>query len=69
MLIKLRLSVAENTAKLKVAQVRLLHASPLPPPLTIFLRRCVPAILFKRFKVCSSNDPSVVYSFLSDCNL
>lgn len=66
MLIKLRLSVAENTAKLKVAQVRLLHAS---PPLTIFLRRCVPAILFKRFKVCSSNDPSVVYSFLSDCNL
>lgn len=29
MLIKLRLSVAENTAKLKVAQVRLLHASPL----------------------------------------
>lgn len=34
MLIKLRLSVAENTAKLKVAQVRLLHAS--PPPLQSF---------------------------------
>lgn len=36
MLIKLRLSVAENTAKLKVAQVRLLHASPPLPLLQSF---------------------------------